>query len=532
MSIYRERRAQSVNHVSRRPRKIIGQAVFLAGLLSLAALTATAQNGAVTLGWNPSTNASAVGYNLYYGEASGVYTSIMDAGTNLTATVFGITLGVNYYFATTAYDTYGQESAFSGEVVFRIPLSPSIVRQPLPQTTVAGAPVTLSVSAIGDAPLSFQWFNGLVPMAGATAASMNWQQIGSNSTGSYSVRVFNSAGEAVSSAATLMVITPPSIQIQPQSQTVIATTAAGLWATVSGTAPLSIQWYCESMALPGATNGALAWTSVLSSNAGQYHLTAGNAAGTVTSSLATLKVLPTNTIATAAGSYNGLFFLTNADGTPAITEATAGFLGNCVVASNGAYSARIYLAGASCPLAGVFSIAGSTSATISLPGTGLSNLTAVMQLDLFNGSQQMTGSISSRATGNAWTAPLLCQLAANHWPQPTGVNLLISPGSSANSPTNGGAATGFVLNGVLSLAGTLGGTTAFSQTVPISTFGNVPLYINLATNGGLLEGWINLTGTAPVGNLTWICPGGGLAPAGFPQGFDTVVQVGGEIGNF
>jgi len=227
-----------------------------------------------------------------------------------------------------------------------------------------------------------------------------------------------------------------------------------------------------------------------------------------------------------------LFFQTNADGTPAITEATAGFLGNCVVASNGAYSARIYLDGASCPLAGVFSITGSASAAISLPGMGSSNLTAVLQLDLFNGTQQMTGAISSTAAGNAWTAPLLCELAASDSSQQTGVNLLISPGTSTNAPTNGGAATGLVSNGVLSLAGTLGDTTAFSQTVPISIYGNVPLYMNLYNSGGLLEGWINLAGSTPVGNLTWICPGGALAPADFPQGFDTAVQVGGSIGHF
>jgi hypothetical protein len=34
-----------------------------------------------------------------------------------------------------------------------------------------------------------------------------------------------------------------------------------------------------------------------------------------------------------------------------------------------------------------------------------------------------------------------------------------------------------------------------------------------------------VAGAAPVGNLTWIRPGGVLAPAGFPQGFDTQVQV-------
>jgi hypothetical protein len=102
------------------------------------------------------------------------------------------------------------------------------------------------------------------------------------------------------------------------------------------------------------------------------------------------------------------------------------------------------------------------------------------------------------------------------------VNLLISTGSSSNSPTNYGVASGVIVNGVLSLAGVLGDKTAISQTVPISQNGNAPIYVNLYNNNGLLEGWLNLAGGNVTGNLTWICPSTGLSLEG---GFDTVVQV-------
>jgi hypothetical protein len=238
-----------------------------------------------------------------------------------------------------------------------------------------------------------------------------------------------------------------------------------------------------------------------------------------------LTVLPTNTIATAAGVYNGLFFQTNSDGTPAITEDTAGFLGNCVVAGNGAYSANVFIGGLSYPLTGVFNISGVATATIDRSGASLSNLSAVLQLDLFNGTRQITGAISSTTADDTWTSPLLCDLATNAYPLLGGVNLVISPGLSADSPTNGGAAIGLVANSVLSLSGALGDATTFSQTVPISTAGNVPIYANLYTNGGLLEGWINVAGGAPTGNLTWIRPSGVLLPDGFQGGFETVVEV-------
>jgi len=287
--------------------------------LSLVALSTTVQAGSVSLAWNASVTPFVAGYKTHYGTASGVYTASVNADTNLAATVTGLTPGVVYYFAVTAYASNGVESVFSNELTNRLPILPAITAQPLTQTAVAGTSVTLSVSAAGDPPLSFQWVNGLGPISGATASLLSWPQIQDGNAGNYTVIVSNPWGSA-------------------------------------------------------------------------------------TSSVATLTVLPTNTIATAAGAYNGLFYQTNGNGTPAITEATAGFLGNCVVASNGAFSAKVYVGGLSNALAGVFSVGGNASVTIPVTGPGSFNLTAVLHLDLINGTRQITGTISSVTTGGAWTA--------------------------------------------------------------------------------------------------------------------------------
>jgi hypothetical protein len=501
--------------------------MFLAGLLSLAVKNATAQSGTVNLAWQPSTNAGIVGYNVYIGDVSGLYTSSMDVGTNLTAMVTDILPGVTYYFATTAYDTNGQESDFSDEVTNRIPVPPLITVQPVSQSVAPGSPVTFSVSAVGDGPLGYQWYDWTTPIAGATSSSLSWPQAQFYNAGYYSVSVANAAGLIVSAPAILSLLDPPAILAQPQPQLAIATTSVGFSPTVIGTGPLSFHWFKGRTALQGATNSTLAWDSVPPYATGQYRFTVSNLAGVVTSQVASLTVFPTNAIAWASGAYNGLFYQTNSDGTPAIAEATAGFLGNCVVARDGSYSAKIYLAGTSCSLAGMFGIDGTATAAFALPDAGLSNLTAFLQLDLFYGSQQMTGSISSADDGNAWTASLLAELAADEWSSLSGVNLVLSPASSTNAPTESGSATGLVDNGVLSLVGALADTSPFSQTVPISTAGNVPVYVNLYTNGGLLEGWINFSGGGPVGDLTWIRPSGVLVPPGFPDGFDTEIQVGG-----
>jgi hypothetical protein len=235
--------------------------------------------------------------------------------------------------------------------------------------------------------------------------------------------------------------------------------------------------------------------------------------------------LSANSFATVAGVYNGLFYQTNADGSPNVTEDSAGFLGNCVVASNGIFSAKVYFGGASYPLAGTFDGFGNAGGTIPLDDTGLSNLTFFLHLDLSNGTEQITGAISGATADSDWTAPLLGDLATNGLPQLPGFVFLMPPGCADGSPSGYGMALGFATESVLTINGILGDDEALAQTVPISKDGNVPVYMNLYASGGLLEGWVNVTNGVLTGTLTWIRPSGILQPAGFPQGFTTTTAV-------
>ena len=71
------------------------------------------------LSWSASSSADVVGYRVYHGSASGSYVQSRGAGANTgattTYTVTGLTAGRTYFFAVTAYDAAGNESAFSGE---------------------------------------------------------------------------------------------------------------------------------------------------------------------------------------------------------------------------------------------------------------------------------------------------------------------------------------------------------------------------------------------------------------------------------
>jgi hypothetical protein len=74
----------------------------------------------ITVSWNANTEADLRGYRVYYGTASGAYQQTrgagIEAGPNTSFTISNLQTGATYYIAVTAYDTAGNESAYSGEV--------------------------------------------------------------------------------------------------------------------------------------------------------------------------------------------------------------------------------------------------------------------------------------------------------------------------------------------------------------------------------------------------------------------------------
>ena len=77
----------------------------------------------VSLRWDaPTTNTDdtpltdLAGFNIYQGTETGVYGSPVNVGYTLCYLVTGLTAGITYYFAATAYDVSANESAYSNEV--------------------------------------------------------------------------------------------------------------------------------------------------------------------------------------------------------------------------------------------------------------------------------------------------------------------------------------------------------------------------------------------------------------------------------
>src|SRR5215813_10282600 len=90
----------------------------------------------VTLAWDPSSGPSLAGYRVHDGAATRTYTQTLDVGNVTTATISNLQAGVTYYFAVTAYNTAGVESAYSNEVSFTATATPG----PAPTATPSPTP--------------------------------------------------------------------------------------------------------------------------------------------------------------------------------------------------------------------------------------------------------------------------------------------------------------------------------------------------------------------------------------------------------
>ena len=104
-------------------------------------------------------------------------------------------------------NTAGSVTSNSGTLTVNAAVvAPTITTQPVNQTVTAGQTATFSVVAGGTAPLSYQWQQNGVNIAGATASSYTTPVTTTANSGStFDVVVSNTAGNATSAKATLTV---------------------------------------------------------------------------------------------------------------------------------------------------------------------------------------------------------------------------------------------------------------------------------------------------------------------------------------
>jgi len=105
--------------------------------------TTPANSPGVQLTWNSIQNEGIVGYNVYYGTQSGVYTASQSCGDVNTFVVLGLNPGQLYYFVVTSVDAYGNQSPYSNEATGTAAAPPPVQIQ-VQGTTVAMQAVNVS----------------------------------------------------------------------------------------------------------------------------------------------------------------------------------------------------------------------------------------------------------------------------------------------------------------------------------------------------------------------------------------------------
>ncbi|HEU5072265.1 MAG TPA: immunoglobulin domain-containing protein [Verrucomicrobiae bacterium] len=181
---------------------------------------------------------------------------------------------------------------------------PTVLASPADVAVPLAATFQLAGAAGGQLPLDYQWrFNGTNladggRISGARTSRLSIANAQLADTGGYSFIVTNSLGAATSAVATVTVfIVPPVIAQPPANQTNLVGSNATFTASVTGSEPLSYQWFRAGTALldgdriSGATTPALTVSNLLTDDAANYWLVASNAAGTATSTVASLTVL-------------------------------------------------------------------------------------------------------------------------------------------------------------------------------------------------------------------------------------------------
>ncbi|MGI9026924.1 MAG: hypothetical protein ACR2GP_15365 [Burkholderiaceae bacterium] len=178
-------------------------------------------------------------------------------------------------------------------------VAPVIVAQPSPQSVKDSQSASFSVTAVGSAPLTYQWQRSGTAIAGATSATYTIPvaQLSDNGA-SFTVTVSNPAGSAQSAPATLAVtpVAPSLANNVPTTVSVVLGQTATFAVTASGSLPLTFQWRRGGVPIAGAnSSGYTTPATTFSDNGAVFDVVVANVAGSITSAPFTLNVTPAPT---------------------------------------------------------------------------------------------------------------------------------------------------------------------------------------------------------------------------------------------
>jgi len=252
----------------------------------------------VGLAWDPSPDATVVGYNLYYGTASHSYAMQVPVGTNVATSVSGLADGTTYYFAVTAVDAFGVESDFSTELADHTAGNAAPVITPIGNQTITSGQSTPALAfTVADAETPA----GSLTVSGSSSDTTlvpNSQIVFGGSGSSRTVTVTPAAGRNGAALITVSVSDGTN------------TTSSAFTLTVQASVPTNTAPTISSIGAQTVTSGQA--TAAIPFTIGDAQTSAANLTLTKTSSSTTL--VPTANIVLGGSGANRTVTVTPAAG--------------------------------------------------------------------------------------------------------------------------------------------------------------------------------------------------------------------------
>ncbi len=157
---------------------------------------------------------------------------------------------------------------------------------------------TMSVTALGSSPITYQWKVDGEIIEGATDSAYTIDSAKPSSAGSYTVDITNPAGTVSSSSASVIVNAPPTITKISGNQSVGEGKGFSLWVGAVGAQPLKYQWKKDGVSIPAGLSNIYQVFSSAEQDNGVYTVEVSNSAGVVTSAPVVVNVLVPPTIVT------------------------------------------------------------------------------------------------------------------------------------------------------------------------------------------------------------------------------------------
>jgi len=196
----------------------------------------------------------------------------------------------------------GQVTSTAATLTVTVNSSPVVRVNPLSQAVDVGQSVTFTAAASGTPSPTVQWemsANGVsyTAIAGATSTTYSFTPTAAQSGDKYCAVFTNVFGTVTTTAATLTVNTVPVVTTNPTSQVLNAGQTVSFTAAASGTPVPSVEWQVlatepgsQYVTIPGATSTTYTFSVIAAQSGNLYRAVFTNAAGTATTTAATLTV--------------------------------------------------------------------------------------------------------------------------------------------------------------------------------------------------------------------------------------------------